>query len=489
MDLIKLPVIFLIVLSLSIIKLNAQLCAPNPNLPQPNMSCHSAPLICNLQNYCSVLPHDNEFQDMAVSGCPQIFSALNNPAFFSFIATASNVNITVIFGECTMPPGAAPGIQMAILSQCPFANGYMAAVPGTCWQNCSTVQGSTTIGSNLFNIGQQYWFVVDGCSGSFCEFEIVFANGAQFPTLEAQTVDSEDLTGPSKVCQGQTFSVDLNKPMPASTYLWSNPFAGEFNSSVPSAIINVPVQTPAGTYTVCLLDAHNPCDESLSNYGYTGDACFTFEVDSIPDTELGPFNLCLDDSFSIDGRTFTPTDTGTFTTSYLLTSPRGCDSTILLTLNVIGVDDEITWVDNILIATQADAIYQWIDCGNGGIAIDGATSQSYAPEASGSYQVIIQKDECVAYSECIEVLILSDGSTFVSNPTFFYPNPANDFLHFELNSNARIMIHDIHGRVLLDNEFPSGKQSLAVSDFMRGTYFAKVYLQDKVLVQKFILQR
>jgi hypothetical protein len=466
----------------------AQLCTPNPDLPQPTMTCFNSPFICDLQNYCSVLPNTDEYPDGPASGCPQ-FSALNNPAYFSFIATDNTVSITLIYGNCSVHQGASSGIQVAILNYCPQSNGLMHAVPGTCWQNCTATEGTTTIGSDFFEAGKQYWFLVDGCAGSSCEFQIVVAIGADFPSLENDTIDSEDLTGPSVVCPGQTLVVSLDKPIYASSYVWNNPFTGEFNTSEPDAFITIPSQTPAGSYTVCLLDANNPCEESLSKYGYTGDACFTFEVETIPDAELGPFQICLGDSYSVDGMTFSPPDTGVFISTYILTSALGCDSTVHLTLEVSLVNDEIIWTDSLLIATESDAEYQWFLCGNGGIPIDGATAQSFLPEVSGAYQVLITKDGCEVFSECFEVIILSNGLTLVSNSTFFYPNPANETIHFELNSNARIVLHTIQGGIVFDKEFSTGKQFMDVNVLNSGTYITKVYLQDRVIVQKIILQK
>src|SRR5690606_7911186 len=70
------------------------------------------------------------------------------------------------------------------------------------------------------------------------------------------------------------------------------------------------------------------------NPNYNG-ACFTFEVARIPETDVGPFPLCLGETFSRDGFSFTPGSEGVFTADYTLNS-RGCDSIINLTLNVIS---------------------------------------------------------------------------------------------------------------------------------------------------------
>ncbi|MBK7429215.1 MAG: hypothetical protein IPI60_20405 [Saprospiraceae bacterium] len=317
------------------IDINAQLCPPDPNAPQPTLNCNAAPIVCELQNFCSTLPLDSEFPDIGVSGCAG-FSALNNPAYFSFIATNTTLSITVVFANCT---NNNPGIQLAVLTTCPGAGGQMTAVPGTCWQDCNASGGSQTISGSTFIIGQQYWFVLDGCSGSVCEYQIVQAIGIEAPSLAGQEPFDTDLEGPTVVCPGEEFTVEITNGIFANEFAWEDPFLGPTMTVLPEITITIPDGQPDGPYTVCLLDADNPCSESLTelNPGYTG-ACFTFNVVQISETDVGPFPVCLGDDYIRDGMTFTPGAEGTFTTDYMLTSPRGCDSIINLTLEVIFND-------------------------------------------------------------------------------------------------------------------------------------------------------
>src|SRR5690606_860488 len=75
---------------------------------------------------------------------------------------------------------------------------------------------------------------------------------------------------------------------------------------------------------------------NLQNYNYTGNACFTFNVEDLAPTNLGPFDLCLGETYiSPDGNQFTPNSGGQFNANYELVSARGCDSTIIVNLNVI----------------------------------------------------------------------------------------------------------------------------------------------------------
>src|SRR5690606_25468089 len=132
----------------------AQLCPPDPNAPQPTLNCSAAPIVCELQDFCSTLPPDETFPNQGVSGCGG-FSSMDNPAFFSFIATDNTISITVVYANCTDPPGpSGPGIQLAVLTTCPAGGGQMSVVPGACFTSCNSGNpgGSTTINSSNFII-------------------------------------------------------------------------------------------------------------------------------------------------------------------------------------------------------------------------------------------------------------------------------------------------------------------------------------------------
>jgi Secretion system C-terminal sorting domain/FG-GAP-like repeat len=60
-------------------------------------------------------------------------------------------------------------------------------------------------------------------------------------------------------------------------------------------------------------------------------------------------------------------------------------------------------------AEQADAAYQWRDCSDN-TDIEGETEQSFTPTESGSYQVSIDVEGCLGFSECIDISICEGGS-------------------------------------------------------------------------------
>ncbi|MBK7429219.1 MAG: gliding motility-associated C-terminal domain-containing protein [Saprospiraceae bacterium] len=313
----------------------------DPNLPQPTITCPEAPIVCELNNFCSTFPNVNF--NINVSGCAG-FQALNNPHYFSFIATSTTISITIEYTNCTQS-GGSRGPQAAILSACPGGGGGpLAVVPGACDTECGNTNGNISLSSNQFVIGQQYWFLLDGCAGSICDYRIVNTIGIEAPSLEDQVPTSIDVSGPTVVCPGEEVTITVAQPEFANQFIWTMPFGAQQTTNLNNVTFQVPNGTAAGQYEVCLFNALNPCD-NLQNYNYLGDACFTFTVEELPPTNLGPFDICLGETYvSPDGTEITPASGGQFSTSYELISDRGCDSTIIVTLNVIDnlpINEEI----------------------------------------------------------------------------------------------------------------------------------------------------
>ncbi len=72
-----------------------------------------------------------------------------------------------------------------------------------------------------------------------------------------------------------------------------------------------------------------------------------------------------------------------------------------------------------------------------------------------------------------------------------YPNPANDFLNVQNETELQITslsIYNIHGTLLKEIKDYNKVISIPVSDFQAGVYFVKINLSDKVLNYKFIKQ-
>jgi hypothetical protein len=175
---------------------------------------------------------------------------------------------------------------------------------------------------------------------------------------------------------------------------------------------------------------------------------------------------------------YTWTNSGT----YVDTIPNyaGCDSIISIHLTINTVNDSVNNNSPTLTANLSGASYQWIDCNNGNMAINGANGQSYTATSNGSYAVVIMQNSCTDTSDCIEVTNLSIIRNSFEETINIYPNPIKSkiFIEFESNNNVQIKLRTATGQViqtsLLSN---SDRLELSIKN-LPGFYFLEFTDQE-----------
>ncbi|WMI70222.1 LamG-like jellyroll fold domain-containing protein [Mangrovimonas sp. YM274] len=143
-----------------------------------------------------------------------------------------------------------------------------------------------------------------------------------------------------------------------------------------------------------------------------------------------------------------------------------------------SVDDTVTLDASTLMATETGATYQWFNCADGNVAVDGATGQSFTPEVSGTYAVEITDSEgCMVTSTCMAVEVESLGveDTLFANSLKVYPNPASGNVNVTLNSvyeTVDAQLVSITGKVVAQYQFSNTNEfSLDLNKFNSGLYF------------------
>lgn len=238
---------------------------PPPGFPNSGDNCGS-PIICeNLDGYCNTINNNN--QSRAFPCCNNF--TLNNDEWFGFFAGTTSITIDITPSNCTPGTNGALGLQAAIYAACPPNN------PSNNWCNtnlmdaqCSCDQNTFTLSSNNFVVGQVYWFVFDGCSGSVCDYSVDVTSGQTTPFPPDAP---GDVTGPTPICQGTTGAYSLPTVNGASTYTWtiSPSAAGTVSGSGNSINVNW-ASGWSGTAQLCV---------KVSNACFQGDtSCHTVEV-------------------------------------------------------------------------------------------------------------------------------------------------------------------------------------------------------------------
>ena len=95
---------------------------------------------------------------------------------------------------------------------------------------------------------------------------------------------------------------------------------------------------------------------------------------------------------------YTWTTSGTYTDTVF--TAYSCDSIITINFTNNSIDTAITRNGNMILSSQPNAAYTWLDCANAYAVIGGESAQSYSPAAAGSYAVAITRGTCVDTSNC-----------------------------------------------------------------------------------------
>jgi hypothetical protein len=87
----------------------------------------------------------------------------NNMTWFAFVAGHGNYEIVIRPSNCIPGTGGQIGLQAAVYTDCTFSNAVF------CHPECSN--GTVSIPGTMLTPGQIYYLLLDGCAGSYCDFE------------------------------------------------------------------------------------------------------------------------------------------------------------------------------------------------------------------------------------------------------------------------------------------------------------------------------
>ena len=126
-----------------------------------------------------------------------------------------------------------------------------------------------------------------------------------------------------------------------------------------------------------------------------------------------------------------------------------------------------------LSAIATDIDYQWIDCADLQ-PIPGATQQSYTPNASGSYAVVLGSGACRDTSACIPVILV--GATEAEPPMLpaeVFPNPHDGAFTLRLPWPAEADLYTAAASLLDSRRYPAGEHQVQL-DLPAGVYWLRL---------------
>jgi gliding motility-associated-like protein len=259
----KKQILLALFFSFTYLGLNAQCNLPFP----PSLDCASAPVICDLDGYCTTSQGPNATDD------PTTFcGSVQNNQWFAFVAGSTSIELDFIVTTCT-GTGQGTGLQAQVYSEC--------GAPWTAASNClyeiSPNSTATLILPNLI-IGNVYYLMTDGFSGDLCDYIIEVALGSTTPPSPDP---AGPISGDPEFCPGASSVTYCADPsFGAAFYEWT---------------------VPAGAVIV---GADNGECITIDFSGYTGAIGSTGEITATPT------NGCESGGFSLFTVTQGPSPTG-----------------------------------------------------------------------------------------------------------------------------------------------------------------------------------
>ncbi|MDF3026703.1 MAG: hypothetical protein K0S23_1010 [Fluviicola sp.] len=106
-------------------------------------------------------------------------------------------------------------------------------------------------------------------------------------------------------------------------------------------------------------------------------------------------------------QSFTPTQTGNYA---VIVNNGSCSDTSNCVNVVVCNLTATTTINGSTVTAVQSGTYQWINC-SGNTPIAGATSQSFTPDQTGNYAVIINENGCMDTSNCVNVVVCTFTAT------------------------------------------------------------------------------
>ena len=234
------------------------------------------------------------------------------------------------------------------------------------------------------------------------------------------------------------------------------------------------------TQTVIIDDVAAPILDVETLADFQGCNSVTPPAPTATDNCLGSMNGVPDVALPI-------TSAGTTTVTWTFDDGNGNVSTQTQDVIVGLIDNSVSVAEPTITANQAQATYQWIDC-ESGLNILGATGQSFTPNSTGEYAVIVTTGSCTDTSECTLIDYTSVESLNNDNINI-YPNPTSGLFTIDFDGQIDdIRVIDALGRTIeLPVDLATGSVDGSVLE--TGRYTVRVFAANTVYTKSMIVSK
>lgn len=150
------------------------------------------------------------------------------------------------------------------------------------------------------------------------------------------------------------------------------------------------------------------------------------------------------------------------------------------------LDTTISLEEGTLLAAEIPgATYQWFECDDPAVLVDGATELAFTPVEDGFYFVEVSLEDCVVSSECLEVSSLSVQDPIAQNSIEMFPNPANQLVKFSGEGIQSVELFDMTGKQVLSSPL----QSIDITSLRPGIYLVRIQQENQNSVKRLVIAR
>lgn len=297
-----------------------------------------------------------------------------------------------------------------------------------------------------------------------------------------------DLTINSALFTTETVSACISYTWNGQTYLQSGTYTyltTSVNGCDSTVTLNLTINQPNTSTTT-----QTACDSYTWNgQTYTQSGTYVFNTTTVAGCDsTATLNLTVNASstststatacgtYSWNGQTYTQSGAYTYTTQ----NAAGCDSvaTLNLTINAIPNATATNNGDGTANAS-AGSTYQWIDCATGNEA-PFATAQTFEPQVTGSYAVIVTNASgCADTSSCITIEVIGLDETKESLVQV-QPNPSTGLFNilFGENANGTVVITDATGRIIATETINGSTKTIDLTSAVTGIYYFTIQIDN-----------
>ena len=463
---------------------------------------YSVDLLANATSYTWVLPNGwignsttNSITTTAMTSGTISVTANNNCG--SSVAQTIDVVVTTVPDQPSIISGTAntclgSDYTYSVTNDL-LASSYTWILPSG-WVETSITNSitATAVNSGIISV-----FANNTCGSSLAQNLNVTVN--EIPT------QPDVISGPITVCEATSQTYSVPSVSGATSYEWTLPSGWSGTSSTNSINVTTGI---TGQITV---RATNSCGSSAIRSlsvdvlsvpsqpaiisGSTSVCSGTSEVYSIPVVPGAiSYTWTLPSgwggSSTINSINTTVGNSGNIT----VRANNSCGSSTIrtLTVSVTSMPNVTVTADlnTLNVAPTTGASYQWLDCNNSFLPINGATSQTFTATSNGNYAVRVNKNGCADTSVC-SVISTINIESLAQNKFKIYPNPndGNFVVDFgEFISNAGITIFDGKGSIV----YEMGQINETINPIQLnvpvGIYYVKVETIERISFVKLVIK-